>query len=214
MWRSRVMTSNDSHPRLSNEDRCREVEPMLIARIPRLLCLGDGNRSRMASLAGRVAIKVLACLNVTCEYTATDDRSDRDWLLVAVRRGTRGHMLGQLSCLRPRREGAVVRPQLQMGSLIGWYAGSSTASDIDLGGYSVVWCDSVVISSRREVLPAGPRGGAQGTRSSLVPRPSGWQPSRRAVRRSSPASTPSPKWCRVRAEPGIKMRLDRGHYHG
>jgi hypothetical protein len=118
-------------------------------------------------------------------------------------KGHAGHLLGQLSCLRPRREGAVVRPQLQMGSLIGRYAGSSTASDIDLGGYSVVWCDSVVISSRREVLPAGPRGGAQGTPVQPCAPPLG--PAAVSACREEVIAGLDPI---SEAEPGIKMRLD------
>jgi hypothetical protein len=54
------------------------------------------------------------------------------------------------------------------------------------------------------VLPARPRGGAHGMPSRLAPRPSAWQPSRRAAGRSPPPRpSPSPKRCRVWAEPGM-----------
>lgn len=59
-----------------------------------------------------------------------------------------------------------------------------------------------VISSRRGFTPARSRAGAQGTPSRLVPRPSTWLPSRRAVRRSPPAAPPPiSERCRVWAEP-------------
>lgn len=48
----------------------------------------------------------------------------------------------------------------------------------------------VVISARRGLVPARPRG-LQGTQSSLAPRPSVWLPSRRAVRRSPLRASPA-----------------------
>jgi hypothetical protein len=42
-----------------------------------------------------------------------------------------------------------------------------------------------------------------------LPRHSGWQPSRRAVRRSPPCRTPRiSERCRVRAEPGVGYTVD------
>lgn len=60
---------------------------------------------------------------------------------------------------------------------------------------------SVVISSRRGCNPAGMGGEGQGTRSSLDPHPPGWQPSRRAGRRSPPRGPDLRSGCRVRAAP-------------
>jgi hypothetical protein len=78
----------------------------------------------------------------------------------------------------------------------------SDGPGVDLARRFLAWCELGGDLLAARVLPASPRGGAQGIQSSLAPRPSGWQPSRRAARRSPPPRpTSSPKRCRVRAEP-------------
>jgi hypothetical protein len=63
----------------------------------------------------------------------------------------------------------------------------SDGPGVDLARRSLTWCELGGDLLAARVLPAGPRGGVQGMRFSLAPHPSGWQPSRRAVRRSPPS---------------------------
>jgi len=51
---------------------------------------GDGHRVRIASLEDLAAIMVLTNRMLTCGYPATEDSSDCDRPLVAVRTGTQG----------------------------------------------------------------------------------------------------------------------------
>jgi hypothetical protein len=71
---------------------------------------------------------------------------------------------------------------------VGWWRGSGPRGPRDLRVLPALphVSASVVISSRRGWNPGGPTGGVQGTQSRLAPRPSAWQPSWRAVRRSPP----------------------------
>jgi hypothetical protein len=136
-----------------------------------------------------------------CE-TVHPDRVD-----VAVSRcGRRGEISGP-DGIRIRLTGQLVRSALrhlrQRWDRIGVTRGNDLAASpgfsmlpdvrrpsdgpgVDLARRSLARCELGGDLLAVRVLPASPRGGAQGMRSSLAPRPSGWRPSRRAVRRSPP----------------------------
>jgi hypothetical protein len=75
---------------------------------------------------------------------------------------------------------------LQASQCCPTFDGPVTAQSSILPVCSFAWWEFGGDLFAARVLPAGSRGGVQGMRSRLAPRPSGWQWSRRAVRRSPP----------------------------
>jgi hypothetical protein len=106
---------------------------------------------------------------------------------------------------------------LQASHCCATFDGPRDGPGVDTAVVSLAWCELGGDLLAARVLPASPSGGVQGMQSSLAPHHSGWQPSRRAVKRSPPPrphlrsgarSGRSPR-CMRRARPAVTGRARR-----